>query len=92
MDIKFKEKLEQRKRELMGAKAPAGRVQEATPEERWGAQLDSFIHEATQKFTLILVGAAIFSIVLNVVLFKDWWNFIGSPEYGTYKQRIEREK
>lgn len=85
----FKAKLEQRKMEMLASKTSTS---ESTVNERAAAQLDSFMYKTTRFLKNALIGAAIVSLLLTWAIVKDWWTFLGTPEYSQYKQRIEREK
>ena len=93
MDIDFKEKLALRKQELLAARTPQARQSQdvSTQEERFLARYESFTESVVSTFKRMLIGGAIFSILFSAAVFKDWWNFLGSPEYSQYKQRVERE-
>jgi hypothetical protein len=91
MDIDFKEKLARRKQELLSARMPEQKPDVSTYEERFLARVHSFTESVTSTSLRMLVGAAIFSILLSLAVFRDWWGFLGSPEYSQYKQRVERE-
>ena len=91
IDMDFKEKLAQRKQELLLARMPQQHSEVSTSEERFLARWNSFTEEVASTSVRILIGGAIFSILFSAAVFKDWWGFLGSPEYSQYKQRIERE-
>lgn len=91
MDLTFKERLERRKQELLSQHLPQQSC-ESTPAEQFEARLHSFIEDLKSTCYKLVLGAAIFSILLSAAVFRDWWGFLGSPEYSQYKQRIEKLK
>lgn len=92
MDLDFKEKLERRKQELLAQRGVGTQSYEATDAERFQASLHTFIEDLKSTCYKLVLGAAIFSILLSAAVFRDWWGFLGSPEYSQYKQRIEKMK
>ena len=82
----FKERLEQRKRELLQEKHGIS-VNQPT----YVSRPTSFIDELKPKVLTALIFSSLFILLFTYTLFKDWWGFVGSPEYSQYKQRVYRE-
>ena len=85
----FKQKLELRKQELLQERGVLKVEQPA--ESTLNDRLDAAMYKIADTGRKVLFGACIFCLIFTYFLFKDWWNFVGSPEYTSYKQRVERE-
>jgi hypothetical protein len=82
----FKQKLEQRKQEILQQKGVIAAPAESTFEDRF----DAIMYRVSATLRKYLVGACLFCLLFTYFLFTDWWGFVGSPEYTSYKQRVER--
>jgi hypothetical protein len=84
----FKQKLEQRKQEIMQQK---GAVAAPSAESTLNDRMDIALYKLADTFRKLLVGACLFCLLFTYFLFRDWWGFVGSQEYAEYKHRIQRE-
>ena len=89
--MEFKDKLELRKQELMQQRGAPAAAAPASAESTINDRFDAAMYKVKDTFRKVLFGGCIFCFIFTYFLFQDWWNFVGSPEYTTYKQRIELE-
>lgn len=87
----FHERLRQRKSELLSEKLPSS-PEAVSPIDLRRIELEDKIERFKQALVKVLLGACIFMGLFSAAIFKDWYEFVGSPEYAQWRQRVESSR
>lgn len=83
----FHERLRAKKEELKAKEAPAPSISDRELRE---IELKDQVTRAMGTFQTILVGASLIIGLVGMCVIRDWWGFVGSPEYSEWRTRVER--
>ena len=87
----FHDRLRQRKAEILAEKLPPSEPV-LTQEDMLRFKVERTMEDLASAGTKILIGACIFMGLFSYFIFKDWYGFVGSPEYAKWRERVERSK
>ena len=90
--LDFHERLGIKKEQIAGSKPEDIPDPIITQWDIWRIEAGEILGNMFKLLSTVVVGAAIFSLVMCSLIIRDWWTYIGSPEYHEWKQRVERGK